>query len=218
MNKPLLLAAFLSFGCSVAAQEWSLTGNAGTTPATNFLGTTDYKPIVFRMNNVRSGLIENNGTYFGFGAGENTVPTVNPLSGGEGNSAFGASALRNNTTGSQNSAFGRSALTSNVGGSENSALGYCALQFNTEGRGNSVFGMLGLAFNTTGDFNTVVGRGAAYDNDMGSYNVAIGTAALSGCKNGSRATAVGAHAMSNSRNYGTAEFTNTCVAVGYGAL
>jgi hypothetical protein len=30
---------------------WSLTGNSGTAPATNFLGTTDYQRLVFRTNN-----------------------------------------------------------------------------------------------------------------------------------------------------------------------
>jgi len=32
--------------------QWSLTGNAGTNPAVNFLGTTDAQRLVFRTNNV----------------------------------------------------------------------------------------------------------------------------------------------------------------------
>lgn len=32
--------------------QWSLTGNAGTTVATNFLGTTDNRGLVFRTNNI----------------------------------------------------------------------------------------------------------------------------------------------------------------------
>lgn len=35
---------------SVVSSGWSLTGNAGTNPATNFLGTTDNQPMVFRVN------------------------------------------------------------------------------------------------------------------------------------------------------------------------
>jgi hypothetical protein len=31
--------------------QWSLTGNAGTNPATNFVGTTDAQRLVFRTNN-----------------------------------------------------------------------------------------------------------------------------------------------------------------------
>src|SRR4249920_2414127 len=33
------------------AQSWSLTGNSGTNPPTNFLGTTDNKALVFKTNN-----------------------------------------------------------------------------------------------------------------------------------------------------------------------
>lgn len=33
---------------------WTLTGNAGTTPATQFLGTTDAQPLVFRTNNTEA--------------------------------------------------------------------------------------------------------------------------------------------------------------------
>lgn len=32
--------------------DWKLTGNAGTNPASNFLGTTDNQPLVLRTNNV----------------------------------------------------------------------------------------------------------------------------------------------------------------------
>lgn len=30
--------------------QWSLTGNAGTNPPTNFLGTTDAEPLVFKTD------------------------------------------------------------------------------------------------------------------------------------------------------------------------
>jgi hypothetical protein len=33
---------------------WSLTGNGGTNPATNFLGTTDGNPLVIRVNNTQT--------------------------------------------------------------------------------------------------------------------------------------------------------------------
>jgi flagellar biosynthesis chaperone FliJ len=34
------------------AQSWKLLGNAGTSPTTNFVGTTDYKGLAFRTNNL----------------------------------------------------------------------------------------------------------------------------------------------------------------------
>jgi hypothetical protein len=40
---------------------WSLTGNAGTSPATNFLGTTDNQPLIFRTNNTEKVRVNTNG-------------------------------------------------------------------------------------------------------------------------------------------------------------
>ncbi|MBK7145504.1 MAG: hypothetical protein IPH76_09950 [Xanthomonadales bacterium] len=45
-------------GAAPAASGWSLTGDAGTSPATNFLGTTDAQPLVLRTGNVQSLRIE----------------------------------------------------------------------------------------------------------------------------------------------------------------
>ena len=39
------------------ASWWSLTGNAGTNPASNFIGTTDAQPLVLKVNNQKSGYI-----------------------------------------------------------------------------------------------------------------------------------------------------------------
>ncbi|MDI3479955.1 MAG: hypothetical protein PWQ14_1101, partial [Rikenellaceae bacterium] len=41
--------------------SWLLTGNAGTTPTTNFLGTTDGQPLVIRTNNTERARILSNG-------------------------------------------------------------------------------------------------------------------------------------------------------------
>ena len=37
---------------------WGLTGNAGTTVGTNFLGTTDAQPFMIKVNNTCSGYID----------------------------------------------------------------------------------------------------------------------------------------------------------------
>lgn len=42
---------------------WSLTGNAGTNPSTNFLGTTDNQPLKFRTNNVERTSINSDGAF-----------------------------------------------------------------------------------------------------------------------------------------------------------
>lgn len=53
-------SAWVQIGAS--GNGWSITGNAGTNPATNFIGTTDAKPLVLRVNNIRAGFIDNTAT------------------------------------------------------------------------------------------------------------------------------------------------------------
>ena len=48
-------------GPSGALNAWSLTGNAGTNPATNFIGTTDAQDWVIKTNNVERIRTETNG-------------------------------------------------------------------------------------------------------------------------------------------------------------
>lgn len=50
---------------------WSLTGNSGTNPSTNFLGTTDSKNLVFRTNNIERFTIQSDG-YIGI---NNSTPS-----------------------------------------------------------------------------------------------------------------------------------------------
>jgi hypothetical protein len=54
MKKHLLFTAifFAVIFNYASAQNWSLTGNAGTNPSNNFLGTTDSKALVLRTNNL----------------------------------------------------------------------------------------------------------------------------------------------------------------------
>lgn len=40
----------LTIGAAGAANNWSLTGNAGSNPSLNFIGTTDNQPLAFRIN------------------------------------------------------------------------------------------------------------------------------------------------------------------------
>jgi hypothetical protein len=60
----LLIGLFISF--AGFAQSWSLTGNAGTNPPTNFLGTTDNHRLVFKSNSTEYATILTNGN-FGIG-------------------------------------------------------------------------------------------------------------------------------------------------------
>lgn len=50
---------------------WALTGNSGTSPATNFIGTSDAQDVIFKTNNIRRGAFlaaggfQINNTYIG---------------------------------------------------------------------------------------------------------------------------------------------------------
>ena len=52
MRKKLLFGALLCASVISTKAQWSLTGNAGINTATNFLGTTDNKALIFRTNNI----------------------------------------------------------------------------------------------------------------------------------------------------------------------
>lgn len=51
-----------------SADYWSLTGNAGTNPATNFLGTSDNADLVFKVNGAERGRFTSNGAFLVGGA------------------------------------------------------------------------------------------------------------------------------------------------------
>lgn len=51
---------------NATGSSWSLTGNSGTNPSTNFLGTTDYNRLVFKTNNIERATFLPTG-YFGLG-------------------------------------------------------------------------------------------------------------------------------------------------------
>lgn len=67
--------AIVSISASVNAfsQSWSLTGNSGTNPPTNFLGTTDNKSLIFKTNNVQRVTVTS-ATYGGLEVGSSSLP------------------------------------------------------------------------------------------------------------------------------------------------
>ncbi len=175
---------------------WNLTGNAGTNPSSNFIGTTDNQPLRFRVNNTWAGEMHptSGNVFLGLNAGKsNTTGTKN--------TAIGKDALLNNTTGYGNTANGFEALYSNTTGYNNTAYGFNALYFNTTGFSNTAIGWA-LIRNTTGNFNTANGQGALFNNTTASGNTAIGNDALS----------------SQSFSNGGTSWTSGNTAVGYEAL
>jgi hypothetical protein len=153
--------------------SWSLTGNAGTDPATDFIGTTDYKPLKFRVNGQPAGVIH-------------------PVSG---NTILGYQTFLSNTTGVYNSGYGQWSLYSNTSGSYNSAFGRYSLMNNTEGAFNSAYGDGSLAANQSGSYNTAYGAGSIASNLNGFGNAAVGESTLGLMTNGNYNTAIGKEAL-----------------------
>ena len=154
---------------------WGLTGNAGTNSATNFIGTSDDKDVVFKRNNINAGLLDTSNTSFGVNALNTRF--------GNSNTGVGRSALEKNTTGASNSAYGAFSLSENLTGGANTANGVAVLYFNTSGNFNTGNGVTALNSNTIGNENTSLG----YQSDV----------ALSDLNN---ATAIGSRAMVGASN------------------
>jgi trimeric autotransporter adhesin len=177
---------------STGGNSWNLTGNAGTNPSSNFIGTTDVQPLRFRVNNLWAGEIHptSGNVFLGLGAGQsNTI--------GQSNTAVGEHALNANTEGKFNSAYGYYALAANTIGSDNTANGYRTLYSNTTGSNNTANGHSALYSNTTGGNNTANGRSALYSNTTGNNNTGNGPVTLYSNTTGSSNTANGYYALAS---------------------
>ena len=208
MRHLFLIFAKLLFAVSVFSQSWSLTGNAGTTNA-NFVGTTDNRPLIFKVNNQWTagftGYGENYNVSFGF-------RSFNPFNAGWDNTALGAQTLTNNTTGIRNVAIGTYALDPNSSGQDNVAvgesasgkqhgtvsytvaIGRAALMSNQKS-GNTATGFEAAAYNTSGEAIAAFGYKALNKNTTGSSNSGLGFNALINNTSGFYNTAVGAWSL-----------------------
>ncbi len=231
--------AWVSLGSS---NGWLLTGNSATNPATNFIGTTDNSPLIFRVNNLVSGRIDGSNTSLGYqsmltnttGNGNTAIgyQTLMANADGSNNTAIGQYALFSNQ-GSSNTAIGHSTLLNNTSGYSNVALGCQALKLNISGHNlvavgdsalynqgtntggfydNTALGSKSLYSNTTGYYNTATGNKALFKNTTGSANTANGYQALYSNTTGTSNTAIGVNALYTN----TIAYLNT--AIGYQAL
>jgi hypothetical protein len=173
----------------------SLTSNAAIVPG-GTSGSVDVfsngpTDIVIDINGYYASLTDlAANTAVGAGALQNNTT-------GSGNTATGASALLNNTTGNANTASGTFALFSNTTGGANTASGYGVLDSNTTGFNNTASGEYALNSNTTGANNTASGVEALLSNTTGSDNTASGVGALLNNTTGNSNIAIGENAGYN---------------------
>lgn len=205
---------------------WSLTGNTGTTPGTNFLGTIDDKDLIFKRNTINSGLLNasNFCTAFGVGAlasysvgmtSNTAVGThaLNAVISGDANVAIGDYALAKTTT-SNNTAVGNGALTNNVGGLNNTALGQFALGNNINGNYNIGIGVGVMGNSGSGTNNIAIGNEALPTLTSGTFNTIIGDAADVSATSTNYGIAIGANAIAASNQLTLSPQVQTIKAVG----
>ena len=174
---------------NLANLVWNVAGNSSTNTLTDFIGTIDNKPLIFKTNNILSGKIDPgpNNVFFGQKAGNVTT--------GSNNSFFGHTAGEINSTGDNNTAVGNSALSLNTTGFENTAVGSFSLDSNTFGENNTAFGVSALRSNTTKPNNTAIGVRAFFSQKGGftGDNVAVGYEAGKDIPNCNGCTFIGAN-------------------------
>lgn len=178
---------------------WNLTGNAATSPGTNFIGTTDAQNFQTRTNSLLRQWVTSDGITF-----IDSFPIWRGASKGYNLSsvAIGDSTLIRNTTGINNTVIGDSAMQKNTAGSFNTAIGYTALQNSTTGNYNTAIGNQAMALGTnTGSYNTALNHQALYRNTSGSHNFAVGYQALEDNTTGSNNVAIGQTTLSNATIY-----------------
>jgi hypothetical protein len=190
----------------LVSSGWSLLGNTGTNPPTQFIGTTDNKDLVFKVNGIRSGLLNigSDNTFLGYNAGFIGSGNVAMGSyalmthGSFGNTAIGEYAMYSGTGGFLCTAIGQGALGHDDGGNLETAVGAQALANVTFGGQNTAVGYEALNHTTTGASNTAVGNDALYSNTWAGGSTAVGDHALYSNVSNFDNTAVGYNALTTS--------------------
>ncbi|MCS3868682.1 hypothetical protein J3D55_001598 [Chryseobacterium ginsenosidimutans] len=215
----ILIGAVIGF---TANAQWNLTGNAGTNPPTNFLGTLDNQPLVFKTNNVEKMRINPDGRFiflnlsstgqvwdknlFFAGGVNNATSILNTVFGigaftqnttGAGNTAIGSNVMSILSSGDGNTALGSGAMTSAQSGSHNVAIGANALESFLSGTGNTVVGSHAMAYGSTGTNNTAVGLSVLRYLKTGNANISVGGESFRALDNGSNNINLG---YSNAKN------------------
>ncbi|MDO3426768.1 hypothetical protein QWT87_17970 [Chryseobacterium sp. APV1] len=215
----ILLSAVLSF---TANAQWSLTGNSGTNPSNNFIGTTDNTSLVFKTNNLEklrinpdgrfvflnlssTGQIWDKNLFFGGGV-NNATSILNTVFGigaftqnttGGGNTAIGSNAMSILSNGNSNTAVGSGAMNNSQSGSDNVAIGTNALESFISSSGNTAIGSHAMAYGSTGTNNTAIGVSGLRYLKSGTANVSVGSESFRSLDNGSNNINLG---YSNARN------------------
>lgn len=144
----------LTVAAELMKTSWNTTGNAvlGTG---FFLGTTDDSPLIFKVNNEFSGLLDSkrSNTFLGYKTGWATR-SFNSV-------VIGAFALQRASTGNDNVVIGFQSMFSHENGQYNVALGSLTLSASVIGDKNTALGAM-AGFRSKGSSNVFLGFQAGY--------------------------------------------------------
>lgn len=218
--KKNLLSITLLLSVVYSAQTWNTTGNSGTNPVTNFIGTNDNQSLSIKTNNVERLKISNTGRFIfnNFVGTEKTYDKNLFLGGGIDNpttymnTVIGISALTKNSTSTGNTAVGNNVMNSMTSGNANTSVGTNSMFNFSSGSNNSTFGANSMEgagiYNENSSFGHMsLRRELASASDIVSYNTAIGNRSIAFLKNGQFNVALGFRAL-------TIESGNDNIAIG----
>lgn len=159
-----LVLAFLFIGSLNGYSQATTASNAVS--ATDYLGTSNTFPILFKVNNIQVGKIS---TSF-VNLGQDSKSGTNSISIGTGTGQYSTSG---------NSVYlgafaGQGTLTTANTGNFNTCVGYFSGNKISTGVYNVFLGNLTGINNTTGNYNTFIGERSGYTNDTGTNNVFLG--------------------------------------------
>ena len=164
--------------CGGGGSGWSLTGNAGTTPGTNFIGTTDAQDFVIKTNGSEIARFSGDDNYR-VSLGYSTANGIGSTAMGSSTaSGYGSTAMgRSRATGYYSTAMGRSSATgyystamgiSTASGDYSTAMGESSTAY---GEGSTAMGVSSIA---SGYGSTAMGyftNSKSYSGTViGSYN------------------------------------------------
>ena len=179
-----------------ASGSWSLFGNTGTNPNTNFIGTTDANSLQFKVNNILAGSIQNISKNIFFG--ENSGNAIASSTVNTANIGIGYQSMGTTTTnfGSNNIGLGYQTLFNMVNGNNNNAIGYQSMLKSNFATNNVANGGFTLTNNVNGNNNVAIGHQSMANNISGSANTAGGYQSLFN-STGNQNTAYGFLSMFN---------------------
>ncbi len=134
---------------------WSTTGNAGLNSGVHYIGTTDTTSLVFKVNDVKSGIIDykRGNTILGYKAASN-ANTYNSV-------IMGSLSLQRQNAVGNTVALGFQSLFSHESGDHNIAVGSGSLAANLTGEKNTVIGSLS-GYKSQGSRNVFIGYQSGY--------------------------------------------------------